>query len=206
MRFQLLDPRNNDSSECDLRWGEKWLAVDLDGVLCHYDKFEGHDKFGTIIESIACAMEARHQAGWRIAIFTSRADTIEHASLVAEFLSAHQIGCDLITNVKKPYFKEFWDDRAFNVPRNSGIVPGMVNNQLIERMNMPAFKNQVGGSHYKDFPIQVGVFNAVNNIGSYEAAIVKYACRHENKDGIKDLKKIIECAQQLAAIKYGVDI
>jgi hypothetical protein len=54
---------------------------------------------------------------------------------------------------------------------------------------MSAFKEQVGGGHYKDLVIQPAEFIHKNGIGYIEGAVIKYLCRWRNKNGIEDLKK-----------------
>lgn len=50
---------------------------------------------------------------------------------------------------------------------------------------------QIGGNHYKSWPIEVLEFWAANHehLPATEGAIVKYVCRWRNKDGLKDLRK-----------------
>lgn len=48
---------------------------------------------------------------------------------------------------------------------------------------------QVGGSHYKDFPIQPAEFCTVNKLGFLESCVIKRMCRWQNKLGIVDLEK-----------------
>lgn len=57
-------------------------------------------------------------------------------------------------------------------------------------MSDPRLK-QVGGSHYKDMPIQPGEFIRLNGIGWYEGNAIKYICRHRQKGGATDLQKAI---------------
>lgn len=64
---------------------------------------------------------------------------------------------------------------------------------------------QVAGSHY-DFPIQPIEFIHKNNLSFIQGNIIKYACRHDKKNGVEDLKKVIHYAQLEAKLKYGVDI
>ena len=52
-------------------------------------------------------------------------------------------------------------------------------------------KTQVGGSHYKDMVIQPFHFVMANNFNAFQFAVVKYASRYLNKNGVQDLKKII---------------
>jgi len=54
-----------------------------------------------------------------------------------------------------------------------------------------ASERQVGGSHYKELPIQPGEYIRKNNIGWYEGNAIKYITRHKQKGGIEDIKKAI---------------
>ncbi len=54
---------------------------------------------------------------------------------------------------------------------------------------MSALKKQVGGGHYKNFPIQPVEFCYINDIPYLEATAIKYLCRWKNKGGIADLEK-----------------
>lgn len=54
---------------------------------------------------------------------------------------------------------------------------------------MSAFKEQVGGGHYKDLAIQPAEFIHKNGIGYMEGAVIKYVSRWRNKNGLEDLKK-----------------
>jgi len=73
---------------------------------------------------------------------------------------------------------------------------------------MSALETQVGGSHYKGWKIEPIEFLIKNKakIGPAESSIIRYACRHSNKNGVEDLRKIIHCAQLIAEIEYGVDL
>ncbi len=56
---------------------------------------------------------------------------------------------------------------------------------------------QVGGSHYKDFPIQPSHYIRANKLGWYEGNIVKYISRHAAKGGRLDVEKVIHYAELL---------
>lgn len=58
---------------------------------------------------------------------------------------------------------------------------------------------QVGGDHYKMRGIQPIEFIQANDLGFEEGSIVKYVTRWRDKDGIKDLNKVIHYAQFLIA-------
>ena len=49
---------------------------------------------------------------------------------------------------------------------------------------------QIGGSHYKDFPIQPYEFISKNDLSFFQGNVIKYVCRYKNKNGIQDLEKI----------------
>ena len=61
----------------------------------------------------------------------------------------------------------------------------------IDERHGGALARQIGGNHYKDWPIQVVEFWMANwrHIPATEGAIVKYVCRWRTKGGIQDLKK-----------------
>lgn len=56
---------------------------------------------------------------------------------------------------------------------------------------------QVGGSHYKDLPIQPVEFILANGLGFCEGSIIKYTCRYKQKGGVEDLRKVIHYAELL---------
>ena len=52
-----------------------------------------------------------------------------------------------------------------------------------------SLKTQVGGTHYKDMPIQPAEFIYMNDIGYFEGNVVKYVSRWRDKGGLADLEK-----------------
>jgi hypothetical protein len=52
-----------------------------------------------------------------------------------------------------------------------------------------ALDKQIGGSHYKDFPIQPIEFIHKNGIGFIAGNVIKYVCRYKAKGGTQDLLK-----------------
>ena len=67
---------------------------------------------------------------------------------------------------------------------------------------MSAFDRQVGGGHYKDFPIQLFTFCQGNRLSWAESNIVYYACRHRYKNGREDLEKIKHYVDLLIELEY----
>ena len=54
---------------------------------------------------------------------------------------------------------------------------------------MKSTETQVGGTHYKDMPIQPIEFILKNGLGFCEGNVVKYVSRWRTKGGVEDLKK-----------------
>ena len=68
-------------------------------------------------------------------------------------------------------------------------------------------KTQVGGSHYKDMAIQPFHFAMANQFNAFQFAVVKYASRYLNKNGVQDLKKIIHfCELEIERLEYQEQI
>jgi hypothetical protein len=68
---------------------------------------------------------------------------------------------------------------------------------------MSALDKQVQGTHYKDMIIQPVEFIVKNNISFLEANVIKYVCRHRNKNGIEDLNKAIHYLELAKELYYG---
>ena len=68
-----------------------------------------------------------------------------------------------------------------------------------------ATDKQIGGSHYKDCPIQPVDYIVENNLDFLEGNVVKYITRHKAKGGIEDIKKVIHYAELILEKKYKKD-
>ena len=55
---------------------------------------------------------------------------------------------------------------------------------------MSALDVQVGGGHYKTFPIQPVEFCQKNRLNYCESNVIKYICRWRDKGGLQDLEKV----------------
>jgi hypothetical protein len=69
---------------------------------------------------------------------------------------------------------------------------------------MSALDTQEGGSHYKDMAIQPVTFIVKNNIPFLEGNVIKYVCRHANKNGVQDIDKAIHYLQLIKELHYAV--
>lgn len=64
-------------------------------------------------------------------------------------------------------------------------------------------KEQVGGDHYLQMKIQVVEFCHANEIPFLEGCIIKYLCRHRQKNGREDLLKARHYLDILLKLHYG---
>ena len=67
---------------------------------------------------------------------------------------------------------------------------------------MSALDKQEGGNHYKDLPIQPVEFCQKNQLNYCESNVIKYVCRHRNKNGKQDIDKAIHYLELLRDIEY----
>lgn len=68
---------------------------------------------------------------------------------------------------------------------------------------MESLKQQIGGTHYQNLKIQPIEFIHENKLGFIEGNIVKYASRHDKKNGAEDVAKIIHYAKMLLQLQYN---
>jgi hypothetical protein len=66
-----------------------------------------------------------------------------------------------------------------------------------------ALQKQIGGSHYAEMAIQPIEFITANNLSFLEGNIIKYVCRHRNKNGADDIKKAMHYCELLLQMEYG---
>ena len=79
-------------------------------------------------------------------------------------------------------------ERTFNpsVHTKEGVFKGL----FLEPIVVSPYKHQVGGGHYQK-TIQPLEFINANKFGFNKGNVIKYITRHEEKNGIEDLKKVI---------------
>jgi hypothetical protein len=64
-------------------------------------------------------------------------------------------------------------------------------------------ETQIGGSHYKDMPIQPAEYILKNGIPWAEGCAIAYLSRWRQKGGIQDLKKAIHTIELLIESEGG---
>lgn len=67
---------------------------------------------------------------------------------------------------------------------------------------MSALDKQEGGGHYKGFTIQPIEFIHTNGIPYIEGNVIKYICRHKQKNGLEDLLKAKHYIDLLIQLQY----
>lgn len=73
---------------------------------------------------------------------------------------------------------------------------------LISTPDPSPFSSQIGGDHYKNFPIQPAQFCEINKLSFLEGTAITYICRHRFKNGEQDIDKAIHTLQLLKETHY----
>ena len=126
---------------------QKTIAVDFDGTLAHHVPGQGHWRpLGPPIPRMIGKVKQALGRGHKVVVFTARPEG-QHAAIKA--WTKQHIGQKLdVTNVKRPEFTEYWDDRARGVKRNRGVFAGQrVNADGTVTWNSPGGP---GGADYSE--------------------------------------------------------
>jgi hypothetical protein len=83
------------------------------------------------------------------------------------------------------------------------LVPAPQSTMHTPEKPTAALDVQVGGGHYKSFAIQPVEFIQRNKLGFCEGNAIKYLCRHKEKGGAEDIKKVIHYCELLLQLEYG---
>jgi hypothetical protein len=67
---------------------------------------------------------------------------------------------------------------------------------------MSALNTQTGGAHYKKYAIQPIEFISANNLDYFQGNVLKYLCRHKDKNGAEDIKKAIHYLELILELQY----
>lgn len=90
----------------------------------------------------------------------------------------------------------------------SSDTPAQTFDKLVELETRvrSSLDTQVGGDHYKHFAIQPVEFTLKNKLPFAEGNIIKYVCRHPDKGGEEDVRKVIHYAEHILQFTYGVNL
>ena len=67
-------------------------------------------------------------------------------------------------------------------------------------------RKQIGGDHYEKCAIQPKDYIRANNLDFFEGNVVKYISRHKNKEGRKDIMKVIDYAIMILEDVYDTHV
>jgi hypothetical protein len=107
--------------------GSKWVGVDVDGTLAHYDGWKGASHIGKPIQPMVDRVKQMLAQGKDVRIFTARVseDPTGQALAAVQAWSQQHLGQVLpVTNVKDAHMEQLFDDRAVQVGRNEGSLVG----------------------------------------------------------------------------------
>jgi N12 class adenine-specific DNA methylase len=103
--------------------GDKWIGVDLDGTLAHYDGFKGPTVIGEPIQPMVDRIKKWLAEGNNVKILTARVADDKDGKVkkaIQDWTEKH-VGKRLdVTDVKDPHMVSLYDDRAVPVERNTG--------------------------------------------------------------------------------------
>lgn len=98
------------------------IGVDLDGTLAEYHKWEGDHIIGKPIPAMKKKVLDWIDKDETVAIFTARADSAHAIECIQVWLKENGFPRLFITNKKLKTFKSFYDDRAYRVEKNKGVI------------------------------------------------------------------------------------
>lgn len=113
---------------------DRWIGVDLDGTLAHYDGWPADGSIGRPINRMVNRVRAKLEEGIEVRVMTARVSMVGHEFqhvfqqriLVREWTKEH-IGRELTSTCSKDFgMIELWDDRAQRVVPNTGAFESEV--------------------------------------------------------------------------------
>lgn len=114
------------------------IALDFDGTLAHYDKWEGQfNKVGAPIPKMVQNVKSWLAKGYLVTIFTARLshghqEAEDSTKSILQFLKDAGLPELPITAVKMHYFTHFVDDKAYHVEKNSGVIEGLEEFRILD--------------------------------------------------------------------------
>ena len=101
---------------------KKVIACDLDGTLAYYTTYKGQGVIGKPITMMVDRVKKWINDGEEVVIFTARAHDPKEVEIIKKWCKDN-VGKELeVTNIKKPEFSVFYDDRAEKIERNTGKI------------------------------------------------------------------------------------
>jgi len=103
----------------------KWIGVDLDGTLAHYESGQGIETIGPPVPAMVARVRRWLESGQEVRIVTARASgpcKAWQVVLIRDWCEAH-VGARLfVTDRKDHHMVALYDDRAVSVEKNTGVL------------------------------------------------------------------------------------
>ena len=99
-----------------------WIGIDLDGTLATYQRWEGSDHFGDVLEPMKIRIQQWLDNQIEVRIFTARASQEKNIAPLQAWLVEQGLGELAVTNTKDYDLLQIWDDRAVEVEANTGNI------------------------------------------------------------------------------------
>jgi len=96
-------------------------AVDLDKTLAYHHSGMGIRVIGKPITSMLKQVKDWIASGDKVVIFTARAGYKGARPAIRKWLRRYGLGDLEVTNIKRPEFDDFYDDKAVAVTPNKGV-------------------------------------------------------------------------------------
>jgi hypothetical protein len=100
----------------------RWVGVDLDGTLAHWDDQSTLEGIGKPIPAMVSFVQSMVADGVRVKIFTARAGEKSQIPLILKWLESNGLPRLEITNLKDYGMQRFYDDRGVQVEKNTGRI------------------------------------------------------------------------------------
>jgi hypothetical protein len=172
------------------------IAVDFDGTLAEYHGWTGdHTILGKPIPKMMDRVKAWLKEGKEVWIFTARVDGAGQASEISikqieDWLMEH-LGQKLpITNQKRWFMKEWWDDRAIQVTANTGET--VEEQRVIAEEDIRNLSRKIEILEHENSLLErlnAGLHNELANTDGYKNSIDEL---NTELNKLKDINKALE--------------
>ncbi len=73
---------------------------------------------------------------------------------------------------------------------------------MAEMAREESLKKQIGGNHYRKYPIQPAEYNARNGLSFLAGNVIKYVTRYKDKGGAEDIRKAMHYLELILEFEY----
>ena len=117
-KSRALEPEKKDNGSTR----EPWIGVDLDGTLAVWDSRSSLSRIGKPVPDMLDFVKRMVENEMRVKIFTARANDPEQLPMIAAWLKENGLPQLEVTCIKDYGMQKLYDDRCFQVERNTGRI------------------------------------------------------------------------------------